>query len=211
MFHPEKEQLSRRTTAAHSASRRINQSALRLSPSISGKNLGDIIKVPFCCSRGQRALLFFFFLAPLCLQSRKSESTQTSHCGIVWRCLCLFLSCNTDFLIFLLSVTQSLPGVLPNTPLSPFPHWHSKIHLRALTWIQNVSLLTTCLTSSTLTVVATVLFWLSVRTPSLLLTSHHSTYLNANYICILDHFSGFWVNPAAPFSEMLMKPINTCC
>lgn len=81
--------------------------------------------------------------------------------------LCLFLSCNTNFFIFTPSVTQSLPGVLPNLPLSPFPCWHSKIHLSALTWIQNASLLTTRLTSSTLSVVARVSFWLSVHTPSL--------------------------------------------
>lgn len=71
MFCPGKEQLSRVTAAAHSVSRWINQSVFRLGPSISGNNLGDIIKVPFCHSRGQGALLpsLFcnFYFSPLTL------------------------------------------------------------------------------------------------------------------------------------------------
>lgn len=43
--------------AAHSTSRWINQSVFQLGPSISRNNLGDIIKVPFCHSGGQRTLL----------------------------------------------------------------------------------------------------------------------------------------------------------
>ena len=80
MFCPGKEQLSRVTAAAHSVSRWINQSVFRLSPSISENNLGDIIKVPFCHSRGQGALLpsssssFFFFLTLLCHCYRGSRS-----------------------------------------------------------------------------------------------------------------------------------------
>lgn len=140
MFCPEKEQLSRRTAAAHSVSRWTNQSAFRLSPSISKNNLGDIIKVPFCHSRGQRA---FLFLTPLCLCCNSHhgtlETTQlcglivASHCGLGWRCLfvCLILSLshNTDFCIFTPIQSDSVihSRVLPNPPLSPFPRWHSEI------------------------------------------------------------------------------------
>lgn len=125
MFCPEKEQLSRRTAAAHSVSRWTNQSEFRLSPSISENNLRDIIKVPFCHSRGQRSLLF---LTPLCLCCNSHhgtlEATQTLSS---WHRLEMFLVfipvLRHDFCFFTPiqsdSVTHSRG--LPNPPLSLFP------------------------------------------------------------------------------------------
>lgn len=89
MFCPEKEQLSRRTAVAHSVSRWTNQSAFRLSPSISKNNLGDIIKVPFCHSRGQRA---FLFLTPLCLCCNSHHGTlETTQTLSLWHQLEMFV------------------------------------------------------------------------------------------------------------------------
>lgn len=60
MFHSRGgDQLSRGTASAHSTSRWINQLVFQLSPSISGNNLEDIIKLPFYLSRGQGALFLF--------------------------------------------------------------------------------------------------------------------------------------------------------
>lgn len=92
MFCQEKEQLSRRTAGAHSVSRWINQSMFRLSPSISGNNLGDIIKVPFCHSRGQTGLLFFrlcIYAATLIMEIWNPH--ECSQRGISRRCLFVFI------------------------------------------------------------------------------------------------------------------------
>lgn len=122
MFCPQKEQLRRHTAATHSVSRWTNQSAFRLSPSISENNLGDIIKVPFCHSRGQRALLFLTLLQlPSWNSGSRTNGLIVASVGDI--CLFLSLSRNTDFGILTPiqsdSVTHS--RVLPNSPLS-LPH-----------------------------------------------------------------------------------------
>lgn len=139
----------------------------RLSPSISGKNLGDIIKVSFCCS-----IALFFRLR--CVSAEPPNTKIWIHSNVP------SVASFRDVCVYSLSMTQSLPEILPDPPLSPFPRWHSKLHLRALTWIQNTSLLTTRVTSFNLPVVAMVSFWLNVHTPSLQLASRRSTYLNRN-------------------------------
>lgn len=126
MFCPEKEQLSRRTAAAYSVSRWTNQLAFRLSPSISENNLRDIIKVPFCHSTGQRALLF---LTPLCLCHNSHHGTlEAAQTRSPWHWLetfvCFYPCPATPTSIFFTpiqsdSVTHG--GGLPNPPLSPFP------------------------------------------------------------------------------------------
>lgn len=71
--------------AAHSVSRWINQSEFQLSPSISGNNLGDIIKVPVCRSRGQRVLLSFSDSPSLPLLSRQQQWIKRNEHGCVVR------------------------------------------------------------------------------------------------------------------------------
>lgn len=114
MFCPGKEQLSRATAAAHSVSRWINQSAFQFRPSISGNNLGDIIKVPFCHSRGQGATLLFP-LTLYCNSYRGKRSglneTQISELGSTVRCLLVFSLFRPDnslkyFLLLWLNVKQ---------------------------------------------------------------------------------------------------------
>lgn len=164
MFHPEKEQLSGRTAMAHSASRWINQSAQPINlREESGRHHKSVILLLHCS----------FFQTPLCL-CRASNTKIWIHSNVP------SVASFRDVCVYSLSMTQSLPEILPDPPLSPFPRWHSKIHLRALTWIQNTSLLTTRITSFNLPVVAMVSFWLNVHTPSLQLASRRSTYLNRN-------------------------------
>lgn len=76
-------------------------------------------------------------------------------------CLCFhYFVTPTAWNIFA-AVTQGETGILPTPSLSPFPRFLGEIQLKALTWIQSASLLTTCLTSPTLPVVMMVSFRLN--------------------------------------------------
>lgn len=160
--------------AAHSVSRWINQSEFQLSPSISGNNLGDIIKVPVCHSRGQGVLLSFSDSPSLPLLSQQQQWIKRNEHGCVVlgntmkHLLVFFFFFSRGFVTttaawnifyFLFSCCDSrLNRNSSNSIAISFPCFRPEIQLRALTWIQSASLLTTCLTSPTLPVEMMVCF-----------------------------------------------------
>lgn len=126
MFCPDKEQLSRRTAGAHSVSRWINQSMFRLNPSISGNNLGDIIKVLFCHSRGQTVLLFFRLC--LCCNSNHGNLESTRMLS-VWHRLEMFVC-----LFVFIPILQQPIQWLSDSRLTESPSKPTTVSISSLTF-----------------------------------------------------------------------------